>query len=90
MFGCTWRWRQKLPTGGHGHVICMGNLGGVFSQENTPEGGTETHKSSFFPYKQVNARNSDREWLRMTNTFILYDLVWKVQKCHAANREGRL
>ncbi len=44
------QWR-KLPTGGHGHVICMGNLRGVFSQENTPEGCTEAHKSSFFPYK---------------------------------------
>ncbi len=43
----------KLPTGGYGHVICMGNLGGVLSQENTSEGCTETHKSSFFPYKQV-------------------------------------
>ncbi len=24
----------------------------------------------------------------MTNAFILCDLVWKVQKSHAANREG--
>ncbi len=31
----------------------MGNLRGVFSQENTPEGRTETHKSSFFLNKQV-------------------------------------
>ncbi len=36
---------QNLPTGGYGHVICMGNLSGVFSQENTPEGYTETHKN---------------------------------------------
>ncbi len=44
----------NIPTGGHGHVICIGNLGGViFSQENTPEGHTENHKSSFLPYKQV-------------------------------------
>ncbi len=78
----------KLPTGGHGHVICMGNLRGVFSQENTPEGHTETHKSKLFPYKQVSGRNGDHEWLRMTNAFILSDLVWKVQKSHAANREG--
>ncbi len=62
--------------------------GEFFSQENTPEGHTETHKSSFFPHKQVSGRNSDHEWLRMTNAFILYDLVWKVQKSHAANREG--
>ncbi len=79
---------QNLPTGDHGYVICMGNLGGDFSQENTPEGHTETHKSSFFPpYKQVSWRNGDHEWLRITNAFIiLCDLVWKVKKCHAANR----
>ncbi len=66
----------------------MSNLGGVFSQENTPEGRTETHKSSFFPYEQVSGRNGDHEWLRMTSASILCDLVWKVQKSHAANREG--
>ncbi len=60
-----------MPTGGHGHVICMGDLGWVFSLENTSEGHTETHKSSLFPYKQVNMRNGDHEWLRMTNTLIL-------------------
>ncbi len=37
-----------MPTGGHGHVICMGNLEGVFPQENTPEGYTETHKVHIF------------------------------------------
>ncbi len=41
------------------HVVCMGNLRGAFSQENTPEVHTETHKSSFFPYKQVSGRNGD-------------------------------
>ncbi len=66
----------------------MGHLGGVFSQENTPEGCTETHKSSFFAYKQVSGRHGDHEWLRMTNAFILCDLVWNVQKSHPANREG--
>ncbi len=35
----------NLPTGGHGNVICMDNLGGGFSHENTPEGHTETHNS---------------------------------------------
>ncbi len=79
---------QNLPTGGHGHVTCMSNLKGIFSQECTPEGCTETHKSSFFPYKQVSGRNGDHEWLRMTNAFILCDFIWKVQKSHAANREG--
>ncbi len=34
----------------------QGNL-----EENTPEGRTETHKSSFCPYKQVNGRNGDHE-----------------------------
>ncbi len=66
----------------------MGNLGGVFSQENTPIGCTETHKCYLFQYKQVSWRNCDHEWLRMTNAFILYDLLWKAQKSHAANREG--
>ncbi len=79
---------QNLPTGGHGHAICMGNLGGYFSSENTPEGCKETHKSSLFPYKQVSERNVEHEWLRMTNGFILYDLVRKVKKSDAANREG--
>ncbi len=75
-----------------GHLICMGNLGGVYSHENTPEGHTGTHKSSLFPYKQVSWRNSDHECLRclsyMAIAFILCDLVWKVQKGHAVNREG--
>ncbi len=43
----------------------------------------------FSPYKQVNGWNCDHEWLKMTNAFILCDLLWKVQKIHAANREGR-
>ncbi len=59
-----------------------------FSQENTPEGHIETHKNSFFSHKQVSGRNGDHEWLKMTNAFILCDLVWKVKKRHAANREG--
>ncbi len=68
-------------------MICMGNLGGVFSCKNTPECHTETHKCSLFPYKQVNG-NGDHEWLRMTNAFILCDLLWKVQKNHVSSREG--
>ncbi len=63
----------NLPTGGHGHAICKGNLRGGFSQENTPEGCTETHKSSFIPCKEVSGRNGDHGWLRMTNAFILCD-----------------
>ncbi len=57
-----------------------------FSCENTPEGCTETHKTSFIPYKQVSRRRY-HEWLRITNAFILCDLLWKVQKCYAANRD---
>ncbi len=45
----------------------------IFSRENTPEGRTWTHKSSFLQYKQVNVRNGNHEWLRMTNAF-----KWKV------------
>ncbi len=42
---------------GHGHVICMGNLGSFISQENTPEGRPETHKSSCCClYKQISGR----------------------------------
>ncbi len=51
-----------------------------FSQDNTLEGHTEVHKSSFFPYKHASGRNGDHEWLRMTNAFILCDLVWKFKK----------
>ncbi len=28
------------------------------------------------------------EWFKMTNAFILCDLLWKVQKSHDAKREG--
>ncbi len=78
----------NLATDGHGHVIFMDNLWRVFSRENTPECCTEANKSSFLPYKHVSGRNGDHEWRRMTNAFILCDLLWKVQKGHAANIEG--
>ncbi len=42
-----------MPTHGHGHMICMGNLEGVFSLENIPEGFTDIHNSPCFHYKQV-------------------------------------
>ncbi len=35
-------------------------------------------KKSFFPYKQVSGGNGDRKWLRMSNAFILCDILWKV------------
>ncbi len=83
---------SNLSTCGHGqgHMIYLGNLWGVFSSGNTPEGHTETHKCSIFPYKQVSGRNGNHEWLRMTNAFILCDLLWKGQKSHAVNKEGSL
>ncbi len=72
----------NLPTGAHDRVISMCNLGRDFSRENTPEGCTETHKSSLFPYKQrcylwynqASERNGDHEWLRMTNAsyYVIY------------------
>ncbi len=34
----------NLPTGVHGHVICMCDPEGFLSRENTPGGCTETHK----------------------------------------------
>ncbi len=43
-----------------------------------------------FPYKQISVRNGDLEWIRMTNTFILCDLIWNVQNIHAGNREVAL
>ncbi len=64
-----------MPTGGHGHVVCIGNLGVFFSRTNTPEGCTEIHKSACFLYKQVSGRNGDYEWLRVNNAFILCDLL---------------
>ncbi len=51
----------ESPTGGHGHVIRIANLEEVFSQAHTQERQTETHKSYFFPYKQVSGRNGDHE-----------------------------
>ncbi len=36
----------------------------------------------------MSGRNGDHELLRMTNAFILCDLVWKIQKSYAANRES--
>ncbi len=51
-----------------------GNLGGVFPQENTPK-VTQRPTKAIIPYKQVIGRNDDHERLRMTNAFILCDLV---------------
>ncbi len=133
----------------------MGNLGRVFSVKILQKTTQRHIKVPFFPYKQVNGRNGDHDWLidwkvylisvahsvryycwwpshsytvythsyfyiyniytkpflhlktivhlcisllfsgdnqprwlRMTTSFILCDLVWKLQTSHAMNREG--
>ncbi len=45
-------------------------------------------KVNIFPYKQLSGRNGDHEWLKMTNAFIVSDLVWKIQKSPTENSEG--
>ncbi len=47
-------------------------------------------KVLFVLYKHVSGINGDHEWLRMTNAFILGDLLWKVQKSHPAKKEWSL
>ncbi len=59
-----------------------------FLKKTLQEAAQRPTKVHFLLYKQVSGRNGDDEWLRMTNAFILCDLVWKVLKRHAANREG--
>ncbi len=67
----------------------MGSLGGVFLKKIIPKVTQRPTKVNVFHiYKQVSGRNDHHGWLRMTNAFILCDLVGKVQKSHAANREG--
>ncbi len=61
--------------------------GGFFSRKYSRRLHINPQKF-IFQYKQESGRNGDHEWLRMTNSFILYDLVWKVEKSHAVNREG--
>ncbi len=60
----------------------------AFSHENTPEELTGTHTSSFFFIKTSNWEKWWSWWLRMTNAFILCNLLWKVKKRLAVNREG--
>ncbi len=58
------------------------------SQENSPEAQTETHKNYLFSIKTSMWEKWWLSWLKMANGFILCDLLWKVQKSHAVNREG--
>ncbi len=50
----------------------------------------DPQKFFFSSYKQVSGRNDDHEWLRMSNAFILCDLLWKVQKNHAGTEKEDL
>ncbi len=55
MFTFSFQAMTETAHCGHGHVICMSILSGVFSKENTPEayGCIETYTSLFLPYNQV-------------------------------------
>ncbi len=68
----------------------MGNLGGGFFLRKYSRRPHINPQKFMFPYEQESGRNGDHEWLRMTNAFILCDLVWKVEKSHAANREEKV
>ncbi len=64
------------------YIVCWnGDLGGVFSNDNTPKGCIYIGPQKLiFPNKQVSGIIGDHVWLRMTNSFILCDLLWEVQK----------
>ncbi len=71
-------------------IVCwIDDLGEFILSENTAKDRSETNKCSFFVYTQESVRKGDHEWFEMTNAFILHDLLWKVQKGHAANRGHR-
>ncbi len=57
----------------------MGNLEGVFSQENTPEGHTESHKSCFIN-KEVGEMviMNDLKWSMLSYYVIYYEKLKKV------------
>ncbi len=71
------------------YIVCWnGNLWRVFLTQILQKAVHRPTKVLFCSYKQVSGRNGDHEWLRMTIASILCDLLWKVQKCQAVNREG--
>ncbi len=53
--------------------------GGIFPRENTLEGHTGTHKSSFFPHKLVGEMN-ELEWPMLSYYVIYYEKFRKVMK----------
>ncbi len=61
--------------------------GSSFSHKYLFQKASQRPTEFILSHKQVSGRNSDQEWLRMINAFILCDLLWKVQESHAANRE---
>ncbi len=66
-------------------------LWGFFSHNNTPAELTGTHPQKFIFFIITSTWEKWWSWwLRMTNVFILCNLLWKVQKRLAANREGSL
>ncbi len=79
----------NLPTHSHDHVICMGKLGGnLLKIKYSRRSHRDQQTIILFPYKQIIGRHDDHQLFRMTNAFILCELLWKVQKSHAVNREG--
>ncbi len=62
-------------------IVCWnGDMGEVLFAKILQKGSQWPTKVHCFPFKQVSGRSGDHEWPRMTNAFILCDLVWKVQK----------
>ncbi len=63
--------------------FAMGNLEGVFSYKNTPEGQTETHKSSFLHINkwvgEIGIMN-DLEWPMFSYYVIYYEKFRKVMQ----------
>ncbi len=51
----------NLPTGGHGHVMYMGDMGESFLTKILQKATQIPTKVQFFPYKQVSGRNGDHE-----------------------------
>ncbi len=59
--------------------------GSFFIMKILQKAAQKPHNFIFFIY--TSGKNGDHEWCKMTNSFILCDLLWKVQKSHSKNRE---
>ncbi len=62
-------------------------MGSFFSRKYSRRAHRDPQKFIFFITTSKWEKWWSR-WLRMTNAFILCNLLWKVQKCPAGNREG--